>query len=106
MSWDQNYWKQGSGKIPVSGSPLLGFPCSIQTPCLPLKEVLKCGSLPLDHGSRNRASFQGSSWREKLKVTEKNGKCVREGKAEKGQAGPQGEATALSSLCCPGTKLP
>lgn len=30
---------------------------------------------------------------------------MREGKAEKVQAGPPGEATALSSLCCPGTKL-
>lgn len=84
--------------MPGSGSSVLELPCSIQPPCLHWRKRpntlkspgKKCGSLLLGHGSKNRTSFQGRSAR--LKLTEQNGKCVREGKAENGPSRSSGRS--------------
>lgn len=71
LSWD----------FPVAYSPPA---CTEQKRPNTLRLQAKRESFLLGQGSRNRASFKGSSWRARLKLTEQNGKCVREGKAENG----------------------
>lgn len=64
--------------------------CTGEKDLTPSVSRQKCGSLLLGHGSKNRTSFQGRSAR--LKLTEQNGKCVREGKAENGPSRSSGRS--------------